>query len=279
MLTASLLLIGMDGVVKWLADDRGYHVTQIAFLRYFVCLFMAFGMARISPHGLGSLRTRRLRGHLWRSICNLITMLTFYVSLQLIPLPNAVSIDLAAPIFMTILSIPMLGERVSTGRWIAVAAGFGGILLIMRPESGVVEWGSLAALVSAIFWAFTLVSSRQLSSSETTHTILFYYGLTVVTILGIAMFWFWRTPTFEDGLLFLVVGIAGTMGQFCLNQAFRYGEVSMLAPLDYSSLVWAMILGALVWGDFPTPYMLAGSAIVITCCLYILRSSHKERAA
>jgi drug/metabolite transporter (DMT)-like permease len=279
MLAASLLLVGMDGVVKWLADDRGYHVTQIAFLRYFVCLFMAFGMARMAPQGLGGLRTRRLPGHLWRSVCNLITMLTFYVSLQLIPLPNSVSIGLAAPIFMTILSIPMLGERVGTGRWIAVGAGFIGILLIMRPEGGIIEWGALSALVSAVFWAFTLVSSRQLSSSEATHTILFYYALTVVVVLGIAMFWFWRTPTVEDGLLFLVVGIAGTMGQFCLNQAFRYGEVSMLAPLDYSGLIWAMILGALVWGDFPTPYMLAGSAIVITCCLYILRSGRKERAA
>jgi drug/metabolite transporter (DMT)-like permease len=275
MLAASLLLVGMDGLVKWLADDRGYHVTQIAFLRYFVCLFIALGLARMSPQGLGGLHTRRLPGHLWRSVCNLITMLTFYVSLQLIPLPNAVSIGLAAPIFMTMLSIPLLGEKVGPGRWVAVGAGFIGILLIMRPEGDVIEWGSVSALVSAVFWAFTLVSSRQLSSSESTHTILFYYALTVVIVLGIAMFWFWRTPPLEDALLFLAVGIAGTCGQFCLNQAFRYGEVSMLAPLDYTGLVWAMILGALIWGDWPTTYMLAGSGIVIACCLYILRSGKR----
>lgn len=275
MLAASLLLVGMDGLVKWLADDRGYHVTQIAFLRYFVCLFIALGLARMSPQGLGGLHTRRLPGHLWRSVCNLITMLTFYVSLQLIPLPNAVSIGLAAPIFMTMLSIPLLGEKVGPGRWVAVGAGFIGILLIMRPEGDVIEWGSVSALVSAVFWAFTLVSSRQLSSSESTHTILFYYALTVVIVLGIAMFWFWRTPPLEDALLFLAVGIAGTCGQFCLNQAFRYGEVSMLAPLDYTGLVWAMILGALIWGDWPTTYMLAGSGIVIACGLYILRSGKR----
>ncbi len=87
MLASSLLLVGMDGMVKWLADDRGYHVTQIAFLRYFVCLFIAFAWRDVAQ-GLGSLRTRRLPGHLWRSVCNLITMLTFYVSLQLIPLPE-----------------------------------------------------------------------------------------------------------------------------------------------------------------------------------------------
>ena len=86
------------------------------------------------------------------------------------------------------------------------------------------------------------------------------------------MFWFWRTPDFHDALLFLTVGIAGTAGQFCLNQAFRYGQVSMLAPLDYTGLVWAVLLGALVWGDLPTPMMLDGSAIVVTCCLYVLRS-------
>jgi len=266
----------MDGIVKWLAHDRGYHVTQIAFLRYAICIFIALGMARISSQGLGSLRTRRLPGHLWRSLCNLVTMLTFYVALQLIPLPNAVSIGLAAPIFMTLMSIPLLGEKVTLSRWIAVGAGFVGILLIMRPEGDMVEWGSVSALVSALFWAFTLVSSRQLSSSETTHTILFYYSLTVVIVLGIAMFWFWRTPDLHDGLLFLAVGIAGTAGQFCLNQAFRYGQVSLLAPLDYTGLVWAILLGALIWGDLPTPTMLAGSGIVVACCLYILRSGRAK---
>lgn len=276
MVASAFLLIAMDGLVKWLADDRGYHVTQIAFLRYFICLFMALAMAKISSGGMGSLKTRRLKGHLWRSVCNLVTMLTFYVALMLIPLPNAVAIGLAAPIFMTILSIPMLGEKVSFGRWIAVAGGFVGILLIVRPEGGIIEWGSLSALVSAVFWAFTLVSSRQLSSSEQTHTILFYYALTVVFVLGIAMFWFWRTPPLEDALLFIAIGIAGTFGQFCLNQAFRYGQVSMLAPLDYTGLVWAVAIGYVVWGDFPTPIMLAGSGIVVACCIYIMRSGKKE---
>ncbi len=243
MLASSLRLVGMDALVKWLAADRGYHVTQIAFLRYSVCLFIAFGMARMSPHGLGSLRTRRLGGHLWRSACNLTTMLTFYISLQLIPLPNAVSIGLAAPIFMTILSIPLLGEKVGFGRWVAVGAGFVGILLIMRPEGDVIDWGSISALVSAIFWAFTLVSSRHLSASEMTHTILFYYALTVVIVLGIAMFWFWRTPTTGDALLFLAVGIAGTGGQFCLNQAsamarcrcWRRSTIPALSGRHYSA--------------------------------------------
>lgn len=275
MLSATLLLVGMDGLVKYLAADRGYHVTQIAFLRYAICLVMAFFMARFSATGIGSLRTRRLPGHLWRSACNLITMLTFYVALMLIPLPNAVAIGLATPIFMTILSIPMLGEKVGFARWIAVAGGFIGILLIVRPEAGIVEWGSLSALVSAIFWAFTLVSSRQLSSSEQTHTILFYYALTVVIVLGIAMFWFWRTPTLTDALVFGAIGIMGTVGQFCLNQAFRYGQVSMLAPLDYTGLIWAILLGIVVWDDYPTQMMLIGSAIVIACCLYVLGSGKK----
>lgn len=272
MLASTLLLVGMDGLVKYLAADQGYHVTQIAFLRYSICLVMALFMARFSATGIGSLRTRRLPGHLWRSACNLITMLTFYVALMLIPLSNAVAIGLATPIFMTILSIPLLGEKVRAARWVAVAGGFIGILLIVRPEGGIIEWGSLSALVSAIFWAFTLVSSRQLSSSEQTHTILFYYALTVVIVLGIAMFWFWRTPTLVDALIFGAIGVAGTLGQFCLNQAFRYGQVSMLAPLDYTGLVWAILIGFVVWGEVPTEMMLLGSGIVIACCLYVMRS-------
>lgn len=276
MLGQALLLTTMDAFVKWLTTD--YSVGQIAFMRYFIGLFMVLGVTVASGHGLASLKTRRLKGHVLRSCFNLLTMLTFYLALQLLPLPNAVCIGMASLIFVTALSIPMLREKVGLGRWIAVGIGFLGIVLIVQPKSTGIEWGAIFALVSAMGWALTQVASRQLSNSEPSHRIIFYYALIVVIVLGAAMPFYWVTPNLRDLGLFVGVALIGTSGQFCLNQAFRYGQASLIAPFDYTGLVWATLLGAFIWGDYPNALMLAGAAIVIACCLYILRAGARGRA-
>jgi drug/metabolite transporter (DMT)-like permease len=300
MLAQAFLLTAMDGLVKWLANGHAgteaYTVGQIAFLRYSLCLCLMVGFAAGSPRGLASLKTRRIGGHLLRSTCNLFTMLCFYLALKLVPLPNAICIALASPIFVTMFSIPMLKEHVGIRRWSAVAVGFVGIVLIAQPSaqgldlasvlklftdpaSAGPQLGSILALLSAAAWAATQVSSRQLSTSEPSHTILFYYSVVVVVVLGAAMPFYWITPNLRDTLLFITVGIMGTGGQFCLNQAFRYGEASLVAPLDYTGLLWATAIGAIFWGDYLTPPMIAGALIVVASCLYILRRGAKKRTA
>ena len=276
MLGQALLLTAMDALVKWLATD--YSVGQIAFMRYFLGLLMVVGITAASGHGLASLKTRRLKGHLLRSCFNLFTMLTFYLALKALPLPNAVCIGMASPIFVTALSIPMLREKVGLGRWVAVGIGFIGIVLILQPKTTGIEWGALYALVSALGWALTQVASRQLSNSEPSHRIIFYYALCVVVVLGAAMPFYWVMPNLHDFGLFVAVGIMGTAGQFCLNQAFRFGQASLIAPFDYTGLVWATAIGAFVWGDYPNALMLAGAAIVIACCFYLLRVGARSRA-
>jgi drug/metabolite transporter (DMT)-like permease len=155
-----------------------------------------------------------------------------------------------------------------------------GILqLLTNPDSAPPELGSILALISAALWAATQVSSRQLSTSEPSHTILFYYSLVVVVVLGAAMPFYWITPDLHDAALFVAVGIMGTAGQFCLNQAFRYGQASLVAPLDYTGLIWATAIGWIFWGDFLTPPMIAGALIVVASCLYILRRGEKKKKA
>ncbi len=274
-LTAAFLLTTMDAVVKWLTTH--YSVYQIACLRYVVGLVVAIGLAQASATGLGSLVTRRLPSHLWRSVFNIATMLTFYLAMSKIPLANAVCISLASPIFMTLFSIPMLKEKVPLGRWIAVILGFVGITLIVQPnpQTGI-GTGALLALISAVTWSLTLVSSRRLSTSESSHTILFYYALTVIIALGGFMILqpsYWQMPlTWTDAGLFLLTGILGSFGQFCLNQAYRYGPISLLAPFEYSGMIWAIFFDIVIWFNFPNQIMILGSAIVIGCCLYIARS-------
>jgi drug/metabolite transporter (DMT)-like permease len=268
MLAASFLLTLLDAAVKWLARD--YSPLQIGFLRYLVGLFIAAGIAHRAG-GLKTLRTTRFAGHLLRSGLNLATMLAFYYALRLLPLADVIAISFTSPLFTTALSGPLLKEHVGIHRWAAVAIGFGGVLLVARPGAGGINPGVLLELFSCLCWSLTQVTSRQLSTTEPSHTMLFYYSAAVVVALGPAMPAVWIAPHGLDWLWFLICGILGGLGQFCINQALRYGEASMVAPLDYTSLVWAIMLGYAVFGDLPGWLILAGAAVIIVSSLYIAR--------
>jgi drug/metabolite transporter (DMT)-like permease len=268
MLSAVGLLTIMDAAVKWLTE--GYPVPQIAFMRYAIGIIIAAIFAA-QAGGLTTLRTRRLGGHALRSALNIGTMLTFYYALQRLPLADTVAIAYVAPLFMTILSVLLLGERVGWRRWGAIGIGFVGVIFILRPATAGISLGAIFALAAALLYALTLISSRQLSRTESSHTILFYYSAGVLVTMGPLMPMMWVTPRWEDLWIILFVGIAGSFGQFFLNQAFRYGEVSLLAPLDYTGLLWATMLGLVLWGEFPTALVLTGAAIIVLASLYVVR--------
>jgi drug/metabolite transporter (DMT)-like permease len=273
MLTASFLIIVLDTAVKWLA--KGYSPLQIGFVRYVMGLGIAAGIATRAG-GIGTLRTRRIGGHLLRSALNLTTMLSFYYALRLLPLADSIAINFAAPLFVTALSGPMLGEHVGIRRWSAVAFGFAGVLLAVQPSPSGISLGAGLALLSGLCWALTIVTSRQISGTESSHTILFYYSLAVVIVLGAAMPSLWIEPSLHDWIWFIVVGISGSFGQFCYNQAFRYGEASLVAPLDYLSIVWATLFGFVIFGDIPSWLVLGGAACIIVSIIYI---AHREAVA
>jgi drug/metabolite transporter (DMT)-like permease len=267
MAAAVSCLAVLDAGVKALAE--GYPVPQIAFLRYVIGLLFAIGVAARSVDGLGGLATRRPGGHLIRSICNLGAMLLFYYAIARMALADVVAIAFAAPIFTTILSVLLLKERVVPRRWAAVAIGFAGVLVMIQPGGGVWGLGAAFALTSALLYALTLISSRQLSLTESSHTILFYYSVVCLVVTGAVLPWQWRTPEPEDVWLFLLVGVTGTLGQFFMNQAFRFGEASMLAPLDYTALIWAAALGYVFWSEVPSPAVLAGVALVVVSTMLV----------
>ncbi len=152
------------------------------------------------------------------------------------PLADSIAINFAAPLFTTALSGPMLGEHVGDPplacRRLRASCG---VRLAVQPSPSGISLGAGLALLSGLCWALTIVTSRQISGTESSHTILFYYSLAVVVVLGAAMPTLWIQPSFHDWIWFIVVGLAGSFGQFCYNQAFRYGEASMVSPLRLSS--------------------------------------------
>jgi drug/metabolite transporter (DMT)-like permease len=189
-------------------------------------------------------------------------MLLFYYAIASMALADVVSIAFAAPIFTTTFSVLLLKEKVSARRWTAVAIGFAGVLVMVQPGGGVWGAGAAMALASAVLYALTLISSRQLSLTESSHTILFYYSIVCLAATGAVMPWQWVTPAPEHIWLFLLVGVTGSVGQFLMNQAFRFGEASMLAPLDYTALIWAAGFGYVFWSETPSPAVLAGVVLV-----------------
>lgn len=267
MAAAVSCLAVLDAGVKALAES--YPVPQIAFLRYVVGLIIAIGLAASSAEGLGGLATRRPGGHMIRSLYNLSAMLLFYYALARMALADAVAIAFAAPIFTMVFSVLLLKERVNARRWTAVAIGFAGVLVMVQPGSGVWGLGAALALAAAVLFALTLISSRQLSLTESSHTILFYYSIVCLAATGAVLPWQWRTPAPDDIWLFLLVGLTGSVGQFFMNQAFRFGEASMLAPLDYTALIWAAALGYLFWSEVPSLAVLAGAGLVAASTMLV----------
>lgn len=277
---ASLTML--DAGVKWLTTD--YAVPQIAFMRYLFGLALALILAS-GMGGLRTLATRRPFGHALRSVFNLATMITFYFALKLMPIADTMAITFATPLFMTALSVVVLKEKVGWRRWSAVIIGFLGVVLILQPAGAGIAAGAMLALVSAFLYALTLITSRQLSTTEPSHTILFYYSVGVLLMTGLAGLlgetalpsWKWAPLRLDDLWIFTLVGLTGSFGQFFLNQAFRYGEVSLLAPIEYTGLLWGILYGVVLWGELPTWVTLAGALVVAGSSLYIAQREARLR--
>ena len=268
-----LMLIGiagfavMDATIKWMTAD--FPVIQVAALRSWFGLPLLCLVA-LRGGGLRALRTSRPRVHVARYLLVLGLTLTFFWALSQMKLVDAIAISFAAPIFITALSMPLLGEPVGLHRWLAVGVGFVGVLVILRPGAGVFHWASIVVLGSVLFYALLMITTRALKSSESTASLMLYPQLGMsLTGLLIAPF-FWLTPSLADLGLFALAGLFGSVGVMCITQAFRLAPAAVITPFEYSALLWATLLGFLLWGDLPDSITLAGAAIVICSGLYII---------
>jgi drug/metabolite transporter (DMT)-like permease len=271
MLGAIFVLGSTDAIVKW--STNNIDPIQIGFSRFVVSLVMVLWLVGRSQPGFAALRTRRPIEHATRAFCAAVELTAFYYAISLIPLPTAMSIVAASPIFGTLLGVIFLRERLRLGGWIAVFAGFGGMLLVVQPDEGTNSiLGTVAVLTSVVLWCFAQLFARRLSTTESNLTILFYYAVGGVVILGLATPAVWVNPTPLEWAGILAVGIFGCLGQYLLILALRYAPMSLLAPFEYSALIWASLYGYLFWGDVLGPVAIFGVAIIVAACLYITRT-------
>lgn len=274
---AMALFSGMDAVAKWLVDE--FSIFQILAMRGI------FSVALLVPiltrqHGLpGIVRTNNLTGQILRSACGVGAMFGFFAALRYLPLADATAIGFSGSLFMAALSAPLLGEKVGFKRWIAILFGFGGVLVIVQPGSASFQSASLLVILSALLYALMMIATRWLSRTESNVSMVFYHSL-VSTLVGFAALPFvWVTPSLADWGFFAIMGIFATLAHLAIAQAFRLAPVAVVGPFEYSTLLWATVIGYVIWEEFPGPSVWYGSAILVLAGLFILYRETRLAAA
>jgi len=261
--------------------QRGVPVFEIVFFRN-AFAFVPLGLYIWRTSGFEVLRTRRPFGHLMRSLVGLTGMVCGFSAVQHLPLTEATALQFASPLFMTALSAALLAEPVGRHRWAAVLVGFVGVMIMARPIPGQMNVvGVTYGLLSAVGVAGAMVAIRQISDTERGPTIVFYFTLggTVLGLAGSLLFG-WVVPDGRTLGLLILAGLVGGVAQMLLTEALRAAPVGVVAPFDYTQLVWAALLGLVIWGELPHPATLAGSVIVAGSGVYILhRELRRFRAA
>jgi len=220
--------------------------------------------------------------HLRRSVAGTASMFLNFYAVDHLPLADVTAFSFVMPIFAVVLAALLLGETVGPHRAFAVVLGFGGVLLMVEPHAGFGSalgsaTGAAAALGGAFLSAFVVVFIRHMSATETSEAIVFYFMAVCASAGAVTMLW-WFTPlTASQGVLLVLCGLLGGIGQVCMTYSYRFAEPSLLAPFDYSAMIWATALGFLVFAEVPERMVLAGAAVVAVSGLYIIWREHKLR--
>jgi drug/metabolite transporter (DMT)-like permease len=267
--TAMAVMAVMSALVKW-CGAHGVPVFQIIFFRN-AFAFIPLGIYIWRTTGPRVVLTRRPVGHLFRSAIGISAMVASFSALQYLPLTAATAFSFAAPLFMTMLSAALLRERVGPHRWAAVVVGFIGVLIMIRPDPHNMKLlGAGLALGGAFAAAGAMVTIREIGKTERGATIVFYFTL-AGTLVGLASAPFgWLALSPGMFALLVLTGVLGGVGQLLLTAALRVAAVGVVAPFDYIQLLWASVIGFVVWGETPAVMDLAGAVVVAGSGGYIL---------
>ena len=257
----------MDIIVKWSVD---YPIGQILFFRgFFGIIFYFFIIPHDRLHNF--YQTKRPGLHSLRCIAGLIAIVAIFIALRKLPLATVVSISFAAPIFTTIFSIFLLKEKVGVYRWLAVLVGFIGILVITEPGISELNIYYIFPIIFCLGLSYVAITLRQLSSTEPVWLISLFFSIAITLLSLITVPFGWVMPSIAHFLILSLIGIFGGVSNLWLSQSYKYSEVSLVTPLKYLTLVFAIIFGYFIWDEIPTIKTLIGAFLVIISTLIIFR--------
>jgi drug/metabolite transporter (DMT)-like permease len=271
---AATCFAGMAAAIK-LGAQAGVSLPELAFYRF------AFGLPPLLiwialTRNPGAWRTQRPRAHLWRGTIGLTTMVLAFAGLTYLPLAEAATIGFAAPFFSVALSALVLGEKVGWHRWSAVALGFAGVLIVMRPGgSHLPGIGLVLALLAALGTAAVTITLRQIGRTETTPTIVLWFTCFSMLVTGLLLPVYGRAHDPQTWAILFALGLFGGVGQLFLTSALRFAPVSVVVPFDYSQLLWAVLLGWALFDTRPAASTWAGAVLIVASGLYTVYREHK----
>jgi drug/metabolite transporter (DMT)-like permease len=269
----AFLLVGVTGglaldlCAKALLED--YAIEQFVFLRsaFGVCFFL---MSARWYGGFSSLKTRRWAWHLLRTVFATAAMFGFFYGLARMPLVNTLTIAFMAPLIVTALSVPFLGEHVGWRRWLAVIAGFSGVLLVLRPGPGMFDPASIAVIIAAFGWAGIALTSRKLATTETSFSLSVYITAGPLVVSSFLLPGNYTAPTVGAWVLFILAGFCSAVAWIGIVGGYRRAPPVVLAPFEYTALIGAAIAGYLIWGEIPDRWVVSGGLIIIASGIYIV---------
>ena len=257
----------MDVIVKW---SDTYPVGQVLFFRGF-CGIIPILFLIPKDRYLDFYKTNRSLLHFKRCFAGLIAIVSIFVALRNLPLATVVSISFAAPIFTTIFSIFLLSEKVGFYRWLAVLVGFIGIIIISEPGLNDLNFYYIYPLIFCLGLSYVAIAIKKLSSTEPVWLISFFFSLSILILSFFTFYQNWIMPSFIDLLLLSMIGILGGLANLWLSQSYKFSEVSLVTPLKYLALVFAIIFGYFIWDEVPTTKTIIGSLLVISSSFIIFR--------
>lgn len=260
----------MTACVKALGKE--IPAGQVIFVRGLLSMGILALIAWAS-NALHLLKTQNFRSHALRSISGTVSMFCLFTALTLIPLADVTAITFTSPMFLTVLAMLFLGERIHRFRWTALGIGFLGVLIMIGPHLSFAEgssFGVLAALGAAMFSAIAMVFVRSMSGGEHAITITFYFSLTFTICSALTALQGWPIPTPSQWLFIVLAGLFGVFGQLLMTYSYRYAEASTIAPLDYTSMIMSVILGYVFFDEMPTLSVWIGAPLVVGSGLIIL---------
>jgi drug/metabolite transporter (DMT)-like permease len=285
-----------DVAIKWLSD--GYALHQVVLIRSLIGLVVIFAVIAPLTDGLAIIRTKRLRVHLLRGSFVVFANLTFFLGLAAMPLAEAVAIFFVSPLVITVFSVVFLGETVGPRRWAAIAVGFLGVIIMVRPGTSAFQLASLLPLVSAFCYAGMHILTRRIGGTESAATMAFYIQIMFVIVcatMGLTVGWgqfadqsdpslafllrAWDWPQMADAPVFLALGAGTAFAGYLVSQAYRVAEASFVAPFEYLALPMAVVWGMLVFDEFPGLWDYLGMALILAAGLFMVRRETRTRPA
>ena len=266
MLTATMVLAVMHGMVRFLGEEL--HPFVIAFFRNL------FGLVAVLPLvyriGLAGLRTGKPVVMVLRSVSGIIAMLTWFYGLAKVPTTEATALSFTAAIFSALAALFILGEKMRIRRWLAIAGGFIGVLVVLQPDSDNFNPDMLYILVSCVFWGLSVSIVKYLTRTESSTSIVAWMGM-LLTVLSLPpALYFWQWPSTQALFMLVIMGALGTAGHLCMARALTYADTTAVMSLDFMRLIWAAMIGYLFFGDPFEANTWVGAIIIFASGLYII---------